>query len=120
MLEPSPASTPGPSSARRLWGVELSADAYVWSASADHLSPWRPMTVTHAFITLRDGLDLGHIRFHHLRHRAATVLMGSTDPRTAASRLGHDPSLMMRVYAHAVESRDQASSLELEEGLRAR
>lgn len=48
-------------------------------------------------------------RLHDLRHFAATqAIAGGHDVRTVAARLGHaDPSMTMRVYAHAVAGRDQ-------------
>ena len=48
-------------------------------------------------------------RLHDLRHFAATqAIAGVHDVRTVAARLGHaDPSMTMRVYAHAVAGRDQ-------------
>jgi hypothetical protein len=57
---------------------------------------------------LAQGLDIpGH--FHGLRHFAATVAIGSgADVRTVSGRLGHaDPSVTLRVYAHAIEARDR-------------
>lgn len=92
----------------RAVGVELGADAYVWSQQADHASPWRPARVTASFITLRDKAGLPDIRLHHLRHFAATVMLaGGVDVRTAAGRLGHaQPTLTLRTYAHVLDASD--------------
>jgi integrase len=48
-------------------------------------------------------------RLHDLRHWSATqALQAGYDVATVAGRLGHsDPSTTLRVYAHAVRSRDQ-------------
>lgn len=71
-------------------GTSLDADAYLWSSSRVYLSPLRPGGVTTRFIALRNDLGLTHIRLHHLRHFAATVMLaGDVDVRTVASRLGH-------------------------------
>jgi len=49
-------------------------------------------------------------RLHDLRHFSATVAVAhGHDLRTVAQRLGHaDPAMTLRVYAHAVETGDQA------------
>ncbi|MDP9442264.1 MAG: site-specific integrase [Actinomycetota bacterium] len=49
-------------------------------------------------------------RLHDLRHFSATMaIAGGHDVRTVAHRLGHaDPTVTLRVYAHAVEAADQA------------
>ena len=49
-------------------------------------------------------------RLHDLRHWSATQSIASgQDVRTVANRLGHaDPSMTLRVYAHAVGAADEA------------
>jgi integrase len=48
---------------------------------------------------------------HELRHYAATEMVaGGVDVRTAAERLGHTPEMLLRVYAHAMPSRDRAAA----------
>jgi integrase len=68
--------------------------------------------VTGFFIRVRDGLGLGGVRLHDLRHFTATQLIGAgVDVRTVAGRLGHsDPSLTLRVYIHVIEERDRAAA----------
>ena len=93
-------------------------EAFVWSMEEDHLTPWRPDKVTKAFTALRDGLGLGHVHLHSLRHAAVTRALGAgVDLRTAASRFGHDPTLMTKVYAHAIETADQLAAATAELGL---
>jgi integrase len=55
---------------------------------------------------------LHEVRLHDLRHFTATQLIGAgVDARTVAGRLGHsDPSVTLRVYAHALEERDRAAA----------
>jgi len=89
-------------------GLSLVADPFILSRSADGSAPCLP-----------DGLSAGYQRraralgltthFHELRHFAATTAIGAgTDVRTVAGRLGHaDPSITLRVYAHALEARDR-------------
>jgi integrase len=69
-----------------------------------------PSTLTFAFnnFTAKRGFD---ISFHGLRH-SATILLLTTgvDVKTAASRLGHNPALMLRTYAHFVPSADRQAA----------
>ena len=101
----------------RMAGVALGDGAYVWATSVDGLAPRTPDSITRAFADLCDTLEreTGHpwpFRFHDLRHLSATELVGAgVDVRTVASRLGHaDPSVTLRVYAHAVQERDRAAA----------
>jgi integrase len=102
-------------------GVPPSADAFVWSASPDGLSPRTPNSLTRAFHRLCQAMESEALsadpprseswpfRFHDLRHLSATEMVGQgMDPRTVATRLGHaNPSVTLAVYAHAVDARDR-------------
>jgi integrase len=59
------------------------------------------------------------IPFHALRHTAAILMLVSgVDVKTAASRLGHtSPGLLLNVYAHYIDSADQAAAERLEKVL---
>ncbi|MGD0983468.1 MAG: site-specific integrase [Acidimicrobiales bacterium] len=96
----------------RAFGAHLDDDAYVWSQDTDHGSPWRPDRVTHAFERVRERAGLQEVRFHHLAHFAATMMIsGGVDVRTAAGRLGHaDSSVTLRTYAHVLEQRDREAA----------
>jgi integrase len=89
-------------------GVALVGDPYLLSRSADGSAPCLPdgLTAGYARLAARLGIN-GH--FHQLRHFAATVAIGSgADVRTVSGRLGHaDPSVTLRVYAHAIQARDR-------------
>jgi integrase len=93
-------------------GVILADEAYVWSEAPDFSEPWRPDHTSYAFERVRAAAGLREIRFHHLRHFAATMMLASgIDVRTAAGRLGHaEPSVTLRVYAHALEQRDREAA----------
>ena len=72
-----------------------------------------PSTLTFAFnnFTAAHGFD---VSYHGLRHSAAILLLTSgVDVKTAASRLGHDPSLLLRTYAHYVPSADRQAAKQL-------
>lgn len=54
------------------------------------------------FAPLLNAADLSPMRFHDLRHTAATqMLQQGVHPRVVADILGHsDPAITMRVYSH--------------------
>jgi integrase len=60
------------------------------------------------------GIDSGW-RLHDLRHWSATTAIGmGTDIRTVANRLGHsNPSMTLKVYAHALANADAAAAAAL-------
>lgn len=89
-------------------GVQLVADPFILSRSADGSIPCGPDSLTGGYGRLAKRLGIGG-HFHELRHFAATTAIASgADVRTVASRLGHaDPSTTLRIYAHAVEARDR-------------
>ena len=92
-------------------GITLDPDAYLWSSSADGMSPLRPVALVR-FTALRNELGLTHIRLHHLRHFAATVMLaGGVDVRTVAGRLGHSrPTLTLQTYAHVMDVTDRQAA----------
>jgi integrase-like protein len=72
--------------------------------------PLDPNAVSKRFKVLAKAVGLNG-SVHTLRHSAATALLGSgVDVRTAAARLGHDPSVLLKTYAHHVASRDEAAA----------
>ena len=93
-------------------GVNLDPDAFVWLQAPDYSEPLRPGRVTSRFAELRDELGLHGVRFHHLRHFAATVMLaGGVDIRTVAGRLGHSrPTLTLQTYAHVMEATDRRAA----------
>ncbi|MHB1536436.1 MAG: tyrosine-type recombinase/integrase [Acidimicrobiales bacterium] len=99
--------------------VDLAPDAFVWSQSADHSEPWRPDRVSGAFTALRNREGLRHICLNDLRHFSATQLVAAgIDPRLVAGRLGHDASVLLRIYSHVIPARDQAAAQLLGELMR--
>lgn len=57
------------------------------------------------------------IRFHDLRHTAASLLVRRGVPiKVVAERLGHaDASMTLRVYTHVYEEQRREAALSLEE-----
>lgn len=98
---------------RRAYQLEVWGELGEWLLSdGDGSVPMRAKTVTETFATLAkaQGLD-AHL--HDVRHFASTQLQGLTDPKTAASRLGHTPKVMLETYAHGIAERDAAASMAL-------
>lgn len=95
-------------SAAAACGVESSDDAFVLSRTVDGRDPCLPDGLTSAYERLARKLGVGG-HLHQLRHFAATIAIASgADVRTVSGRLGHaDPSVTLKVYAHAVEARDR-------------
>ena len=102
-------------------GVEL-GDGFIWATYPDGRHPRTPNSLTRAFARLCETMETeasaaGRVerwpfRFHDLRHLSATEMIAAgMDPRTVATRLGHaDPSITLRVYAHALEERDREAA----------
>jgi integrase len=67
-------------------------------------SPVRPETYSNAFRRHCAEADVPVIRLHDTRHTAATRMLESGTPVTAAAKwLGHDPAMTLRVYGHVYE-----------------
>ncbi|HXX90163.1 MAG TPA: site-specific integrase [Acidimicrobiales bacterium] len=95
-----------------LVGAAPSEEAFVWSSEVDSSAPLRPDQVSGTWRRVANKLELGPVRFHDLRHFAATVLVGAgVDIRTIAGRLGHaHPAITFRTYAHFVEAADRQAA----------
>ena len=70
----------------------------------DNGAPIRARKIIREFKELLELAGLPEIRFHDLRHTAATqMLTNGADPITVSKRLGHSkPSTTMDIYGHAV------------------
>jgi integrase len=56
--------------------------------------------------------NIAHVRFHDLRHTAATLLLAQgVDPRTIMETLGHSQiSLTLNTYAHVLPALQSAAA----------
>ncbi len=101
--------------------VELEENGFIFSKRPDGHSPLKVDTITSQFRRAADSLHppLRHVHLHSLRHFAATELLAAgVNPRDAANRLGHaDPSLTLRVYAHASDERQRDAAHHAESAL---
>lgn len=92
-------------------GVNLNRSAYLFARSPDGLVAAGANTYESRFARLRKATGLDHVRLGAVRHYAATeMLAGGIDVKTAADRLGHDPVMLLRNYAHVIPARDQAAA----------
>jgi len=100
-------------------GIDLSADAFVFSLAPDGATPMVPDTITQRYgrLARRLGLDT---HLHELRHYSATELIaGGVDIRTVAGRLGHGGggATTLRVYAAWRSEADQRAAAVLGAGM---
>lgn len=93
-------------------GLELDTHAYLFSDHERGVEPWRPDRVSLAFRRLCAELELPGIRFHDLRHFAATNLLSAgIDVRTVSGRLGHaNAATTLGTYAHFVGAADRTAA----------
>lgn len=92
-------------------GVDVPADAFIFSRSPLGMEPVRPDFVTK--FTLRVAKRVGiKITPKALRHFSATEMVAAgVDVRTVAGRMGHaDPSMTLRVYSHRRAQRDREAA----------
>lgn len=87
---------------------------YLFSDGVDGSPPWRPVYVARWFAKLRsrcEGRVRREVHFHSLRHFHSTHALDLGYPITAvAGRNGHDPSVLLKVYAHHLEQTDRRIS----------
>jgi integrase len=95
------------------FGLSLPEAAFVFSDESDGSKPWNPERITRAFSRFCAQEGITGVRFHDLRHFAATRLLSAgVDVRTVSGRLGHaNAATTLGVYAHFLESSDQAAAL---------
>ena len=72
-------------------------------------SPLNPDSITSYWRKLRKKYNLPDVTFKGLRHTSATLAIANgADIRNLAKRFGHaDPTMILRVYAEAIESADK-------------
>ncbi len=95
-------------------GIEPAFDGWLLSWDCGH-TPTRPKTLGVRVKSLgkRAGIP---VTPHVLRHFAATQLIGAgVDVKTAAHRLGHNPEVLLRIYAAFLPQRDAEAARGLEE-----
>lgn len=94
------------------WKVRLREDSFVLSTRPGGDLPPNIDSVSTSVRRVADAIGLRHVHLHSLRHFAATELLATgIGVRDAADRLGHaDPTMTLRVYAHATTERQRAAA----------
>ncbi|WP_308252108.1 tyrosine-type recombinase/integrase [Pseudonocardia sp. KRD291] len=103
-------------------GLELRAEAFVFSPSPDGSEFPKPDSVTQRYERLAVRLGI-HTTIHKLRHYSATELIsGGVDIRTVAGRLGHGGggTTTLRTYTAWVAEADQRAAVGIGAGMPAR
>lgn len=95
---------------------ELQGDAFVDQDlvfAQPHGGPFEPVQISHAFGKLVRSSDLPQVRFHDLRHTAATLMLsGNIHPKVVSERLGHASiHITLDTYSHVLPNlQDQAAT----------
>jgi integrase len=78
-----------------------------------------PRNATREFPSLLKKAGLPTVRFHDLRHTAATLLLAQgVDPRTIMETLGHSQiSLTMNTYSHVLPALQAAAAAKIDAAL---
>jgi integrase len=81
---------------------------------------WIPSALTGAFRRLVRDADLGHVRFHVLRHSHATqLLIQGIHPKVVSERLGHSTiSITLDTYSHVLPGIQEEAAEKLDAALR--
>jgi integrase len=99
-----------------LAGVELDPAGFIFGRDEwpDGSMPYRPDYVTRRARELAGdaGLPLDVCHPHALRHYYATQgIAAGADVAAMAAQLGHDPSVLLSTYAHAVDEAKRAAAI---------
>ncbi len=91
--------------------LPLAEDPFVFSDTLDLSEPVAPDALSGRFRTLTKHADV-KVRFHDLRHFAATQALAAGVPvRTVSGRLGHaDAHTTLNVYGHFLETADKEAA----------
>lgn len=94
------------------WEVDLDIDAFIISSRPDGSRFVNLDLMSREVRKVANHLGMKSIHLHSLRHFAATELLAAgISARDAAEMLGHaDPSLTLRIYAHATADRQKAAA----------
>ena len=101
-------------------GPEYQDQDLVFPAADGAVQP--PYRISQTFRRLVDSTDLGPLRFHDLRHTAATIMLRANVPiKIVSTRLGHaTAALTLDTYSHVTPDmqREAASAIDAVLGIR--
>lgn len=77
-----------------------------WVFKTSNNTPFSPRNIERHFVKILDKANLPHIRFHDLRHTAATLLlMEGVHPKVVQEMLGHSQiGITLDIYSHVLPS----------------
>jgi integrase len=110
---------------RKLQGAEMAKLGDAWY-DLDLVFPntiGRPMVNMHLlrreFLPMLQKASLPRIRFHDLRHTAATLLLGQgVNPKIVSEMLGHsDVSITLNLYSHVTPHMQQQAAAAMDKAL---
>lgn len=83
-------------------------------------SLWDPHSFTAAFRRFASDLDIGHFRFHDLRHSHATQLLtAGVHPKVVSERLGHSSiGITLDTYSHVLPGMQEEAAEKVDQLLR--
>jgi integrase len=93
--------------------VKLPEDALIFPApdGDDLASPRHPDAISKQFRGHADKLGLPDFRFHDLRGSHETILLdGGMPVHVVAARCGHDPAVLLRIYAKRTKKSDHSAA----------
>jgi len=83
-------------------------------------SVWLPDAFTASFRRMVSNANLGHIRFHDLRHSHATqLLIQGVHPKVVSERLGHSTiAITLDTYSHVLPGIQEEAAAKVDAALR--
>ena len=81
---------------------------------------WNPEVLTKAFQRLVKKTDVGHVRFHDLRHsHASQLLKQGVNPKIVSERLGHSSiAITMDTYSHILPGLQEEAASKINDALK--